>query len=182
MSQQRRRNWTRAALKVIVILIVLDVVLYTLVIRPLSGLAIRQQQRFTSARIQWLVQRTTLARTEARAAALPGDRDQLQAFILRHIPPRHDGYSRAARLIQRLSEQSGVELTGIKYTLNKTQPDPLDHLGLETSAEGPFPNLLNFAHALETSGDFVVVHSFTFAAGDQGVLALHLKADLYMTP
>ncbi|MGH9398116.1 MAG: hypothetical protein ACRD18_14850 [Terriglobia bacterium] len=182
MSQQRRKTWTRTAAKVILIVIALDVVLYAAVDQPLARLLTHEQERFTATRVQWLRQRDALARIEKRDAALPVDHEQLQAFLKHHIPLRHEGFSRAAGLIQRLTQQSGVELTGIKYSLDKTHSEPLEHLGLETSVQGPFPNLLSFAHALETSSDFIVVRSFTFAGGDQGVLALHVKADLYMAP
>lgn len=182
MSQQRRRNWTQTAAKVIVVLIALDAVLYIGAVRPLSTLVAHEQERFTSTRLEWLTQRGSLARLSRRDAALPADQKQVKSFLEAHLPVRHQAYSRTAGLIQRLSQQSNVEITGVKYSLEETRKTPLESLGLEASAQGPFSNLLSFAHGLETSSDFIVLRSFQFVPGDQGVLALHLKADLYMAP
>ncbi|MGH9451937.1 MAG: hypothetical protein ACRD11_15615 [Terriglobia bacterium] len=182
MSQQRREKWARTAAKVIVGLIVLDVILYAAAYQPLGRLVAREQQGFTATRAQWLRQRDSLLRLEKRDAALPVDQKQLHAFLQQHVPSRHDAFSRAAILVQQLTQQSGVDLTGIKYSLDKTRSQPLEPLGLETSVQGPFLSLLSFAHLLETSRDFIVVRSFTFAGGDQGVLGLRVKADLYMAP
>lgn len=182
MSQQRRRNWTRTAAKVIVVLVAVDAVLYVAAVRPLSNLVAHEQERFSATRLEWLRQRGSLARLNRRASAVPADQKQVKAFLEEHLPVRHQAYSRTAGLIQRLSQQSNVEITGVKYSLDDTQKTPLESLGLEASAQGPFPNLLGFAHGLESSGDFIVLRSFQFVPGDQGVLALHLKADLYMAP
>lgn len=182
MSQQKKKNWTRTAAKIIVVLIVLDALVYVGADQPLHRLLAREQQHFTATRMQWLRQRTALDRIETRDAALPADQEQIQSFFKRHAPSRHQAFSRAAGLIQTLTARSGVQLAGIKYSLEKAHSDPLEHLGLDATVQGPFPNLINFAHGLETASDFIVVRGFTFAPGDQGVLALHLKADLYMAP
>jgi len=42
--------------------------------------------------------------------------------------------------------------------------------------------VLNFAHALETASDFLLVRSFTFERGESGTVALRLGADLYLKP
>lgn len=182
MSQQRRTNWARTAAKVVVVLIVLDVALYAAAVRPLGSLLAHEQERFTSARLDWLRERDVLNRLRRRDAALPGDQRQVEAFLEKHLPVRHEAYSRTSSLIQRLSQRSSVEITGVKYSLEDKQTTPLKRLKLDATVQGPFSNLLSFAHGLETASDFIVVRSFTFEPGDQGVLALHLRADLYMAP
>lgn len=182
MSQQRRRNWTQTAAKVIVVLMALDAVLYVAAVRPLTNLVAHEQERFTATRLEWLRHRASLARLSRRDEALPVDQKQVKAFLEEHLPVRHQAYSRTAGLIQQLSQRSNVEITGVKYSREETQKTPLESLGLEASAQGPFSNLLDFAHGLETSSDFIVLRSFQFVPGDQGVLALHLKAYLYMAP
>lgn len=182
MSQQRRTNWTQRAAKVIVVLVALDAVLYVAAVRPLSNLVAHEQQRFTATRLEWLGQRASLARLSRRDAALPADQKQVKAFLEAHLPVRHQAYSRTAGLIQQLSQRSSVEITGVKYSLEEKQKTPLESLRLEASAQGPFSNLLDFTHGLETSSDFIVMRSVQFVPGDQGMLALHLKADLYMAP
>lgn len=182
MSHERRRRWTGKAAKVILVLVILDILAYAALDRPLGNLVAREQDRFNSARLDWRSQRAALARLERRVAALPEEQAQTQAFLDQHIPPRRQAFSRAAMLIENLTGKSQVELSAIKYTPDAAHGEPVSRLNLDASVKGSFDNLLAFAHALETADDFIVVRSFKFAAGDGGVLALHVNADLYLTP
>lgn len=182
MSHERRRRWAGKAAKVILVLAILDILAYVAVYRPLGSLIMREQERFNSARLEWRSQRINLARLQHRVAALPNEQSQAQAFLDKHIPPRRQAFSRAASLIEDLTQQSRVELSAIKYTPDSQRGEPVSHLNLDANVKGSFDNLLAFAHALETADDFIVVRSFKFAAEDGGVLALHVNADLYLTP
>ncbi|MGH9345396.1 MAG: hypothetical protein ACRD19_16740 [Terriglobia bacterium] len=182
MSQQRRKKWAEKAAKVILVLVILDILAYAAMERPLSSLVVRKQDQFTGARLEWQRQRENLALLQKRVAALPVERRQIQAFVDHHIPARREAFSRAATLIENLTQRSQVELSAIKYTPDKPGGGPIGRLNLDTSVKGSFENLLGFAHALETANDFIVVRSFKFAAEDGGVLALHVNADLYLTP
>ncbi len=182
MSQQRRKKWVGAAAKAILALVILDVLAYAALDRPLANLVAREQDRFTSARLEWWRERGNLALLQKHVDALPAEQRQIQAFLDRHIPSRREAFSRAATLIESLTQRSQVELLAIKYTPDESHGEPVGRLNLNTSVKGSFENLLGFAHALETSNDFIVVRSFKFAAGDGGVLALHVDADLYLTP
>ncbi|MGH9352642.1 MAG: hypothetical protein ACRD2G_10855, partial [Terriglobia bacterium] len=182
MSQQRRKTWAGKAAKVILVLVIVDILAYAAVDRPLANLVAREQDRFTSVRLEWWRERGNLARLQKRVAALPAEQRQTQTFLDHHIPPRREAFSRAATLIEGLTQQSQVELSAIKYTPGEAHGEPVGRLNLDTNVKGSFENLLGFAHALETANDFIVVRSFKFAAGDGGVLALHVDADLYLTP
>jgi hypothetical protein len=113
---------------------------------------------------------------------LPEAEKQLSAFLRNHVPSRRQGFSHAARLMRRLTEQAGLRLSGLGYKLESSENDPLQRLGMEVEVEGPFSSLLNFAHALETAGDFIVVRDFAFEPAEGQVVALRLGADLYLKP
>lgn len=182
MSLQRRKKWTQTAAKIILALAVLDALVYVVADRPLGGLIANEQDRFTNIRLEWWRQRASLAGVERRKAALPAEQQQIQTFLDQHVPPRREAFSRAAALIEQLTQQSGVHLAAVKYSPAQSKGEPLDHLGLETEVQGPFPNLLSFAHELETANDFTIVRGFRFATRNGGVLALHVNADLYLMP
>jgi Tfp pilus assembly protein PilO len=120
------------------------------------------------------------ARLEKFQTAVPETQDQLSAFMRGYIPPRRQGFSRAARLVRRLTEQAGVQLTGISYKLDSAADDPLERLGVELEVAGPFASLLNFSHALETASDFIVLREFAFEPAEGQNVALRLAADLYL--
>jgi hypothetical protein len=75
-----------------------------------------------------------------------------------------------------------VQLTGVSYRLQTDHKEPLQQLGLTVTVEGPFENLLQFAHAMETEKDLVLVRGLAFQQGKGGDLGLRLVADLYVTP
>ena len=121
-----------------------------------------------------------VARLEKSQALLPGAEGQLKLFQATYLSPRRQAYARAAGLVRELSETSGVQLTSVGYKLDSKHDAPLDRVGLEVSALGAFPGLIDFIHGLETTNGFIVVRNVTFTQGEGG-LGMRLAADLYMT-
>jgi len=182
MTRPSRKNWAQWAFKIGLVLLALDALAYAGMERPLAALLAGKQRQFTATRRAWQQERVQYSALEKRNAALPRQNHQLRAFLDRHLPPRREGFSSAALLIQRLTAQSGVQLSGVSYRVDRNKGEPLDHLGLGVYVQGPFSGLLSFVHALETSHNLVVVRSFKFESGDGGVLGLRLNADLYLMP
>jgi hypothetical protein len=53
---------------------------------------------------------------------------------------------------------------------------------VDVDVEGPFSSLLSFAHALETSDDFISLRDISIQPAEGSALKLHVGADLYLTP
>lgn len=182
IPKKRRRNWAKTALRIGLAILVLDALAYAALERPLAGLLAGKQRQFETTRLAWQQERNHWAALENRNAALPHENQQLRAFLGRHLPPQREGFSSAALLVQRLTQQSGVQLSGVSYRASRNKGEPLEHLGLSVYVQGAFPALLSFARALETSENLVIVRSFKFESAGPGVLGLRLKADLYLMP
>lgn len=135
-----------------------------------------------SVRAQVALEQIQVARLEKSRAMLPDAEGQMKLFLQDHVPSRREGYARAIHLVQSLAQKSGVQLDGVGYKLQQAHDEPLQHMTLEVGLVGPFAKLIDFAHSLETAGEFVVARSFHFAPGEGGKLTLHLSADFYMTP
>jgi len=180
MGKSRRRTVTRIVEGVAVGLVLLDVVLYFALVRPLRSMRAAEQVRYSATRGRVRELTVRAVRLEKFQTAVPETEDQLGAFMRSHIPPRRQGFSRAARLVRRLTEQAGVQLSGVTYKLDSSADDPLERLGIDVEVEGPFPSLLNFSHALETTSDFIVVREFAFEPTEGQGVALRLGADLYL--
>jgi hypothetical protein len=184
--RRKGKSWSDIAIRVAVLLLLLDALAYMGLDRPLSGLLAREQERFAATRLQLLTQRVALARLDQRDAALPAAQTQVRYFLNKHIPTRREGFSRAEMLIERLTQTSNVQLAGISCRLNRgytgKTKDPFERLRLDIFVQGPFDGLLAFEHRLETASDFIVVRGFQFASGQEGVLGLRLSADLYLMP
>ncbi|HZP00124.1 MAG TPA: type 4a pilus biogenesis protein PilO [Terriglobia bacterium] len=182
MSTIRRKLLTRILERVAVGLVLLDLVLYLAAVRPLDTLTRNEWNRMTATRQHVQKLENEVARLEDYQRDLPRTLKQIQAFQHDHVPPRRRGFSRAARLVRQLTEQSGLQLAGVAYKLNPAKNDPLERMGIEVNVAGPYPNLLKFSHALETSSDLILLRDFTFSPIEAGGLELRLTADLYLLP
>lgn len=182
MLRIHRKTVVQVTQWVAVALVLLDGILYLALARPLWQLAA------TGLRERDLMQRRVRDRQlriellKKLQAAVPRAEEEVKVFLREHIPPRRRGFSRAAHLVRSLTEESDVQLSGVSYRLDSSGDTPLERLSFEVTVEGHFPELLKFAHGLETASDFVLIRNFTFQPGEGGNLALRLAADMYLVP
>ena len=163
-------------------LVLLDVLLYFVMLRPVLALASSEQQQFAALRRRIFDGQVRLEQLNQFQEALPEAGKRLATFKQDHTPPRRQGFSQADKLVRRLTEEAGIQRKGVAYKLDTSTSAPLLRLNMVITVEGPFPGLLKFGHALETASDFIVLRSFNIAPGEGGVLDLRLVADLYLTP
>lgn len=183
MSRTRRKILIRIIQKVALTLALLDVVLYFAAVRPLDNLATQEWQHFNSERRRVQESQVRIARLQRSRTALPSTTQQLGAFTRDHIPSRRQGFSRAARLVQRLTNQSGVRLADApSYHLDWPQGEPFEHLGIELGVVGSFSSVLQFVHALETARDFILVRGLNLTSAEGSTVELRVTADLYLSP
>lgn len=181
MRSSRRKVFIQTMERAALGLGALDLLLWVALVRPYEQKVATEQQRFQAARRQLQEEKGRVAQLEKIQTT--GTDSELSDFLREHVPPRRRRFSRALRLVQRLTQESGVQLSGpVNYRPHYTRDEPLERLGIEVSVQGPFPSLMNFSHALETTKEFVLMRSFSFEVGEGGVLALRLAADLYVTP
>jgi hypothetical protein len=165
-----------------ILLVLLDVALYFALLRPVENLAASEQESFTVARRRIRESQDRIARLEKFKEALPSAGDMIASFTREHVPSRRQGFSEAARLLRKITEEAGIRLTSRTYRPPESHGELFEHMGIDVSAEGPFSGLLKFAHALETSSDFILIRDFNFQPGDGGALALKVGAELYLKP
>ncbi len=180
MRLSQSRFVARILERVAVGMVLLTLGFWLAVVRPYEDKLLAQQQAYRNARQQKLTMEARVARLEKIPVT---DADaELNQFESEHMPSRRRSFSKAADLVRRLTAESGVQLSGVSYRLGEVKDEPLQRLGIEVSVQGPFPSLLDFAHAVETSADFLVLRGFSLETGDGGTLALRMTADLYVTP
>jgi Tfp pilus assembly protein PilO len=180
MRLSQSRLAARVLERMAIALVLLALGVWLMAVRPLEDKLLAEQQAFRTARQQKVAAEARVARLEKIRVT---DADtELKGFVSEHMPPRRRSFSKAADLVRRLTEESGVQLSGVSYRLGEVKGEPLQRLGIEVSVQGPFPNLLGFAHAVETSSDFLVLRDFSLETGDGETLALRMAADLYVSP
>jgi Tfp pilus assembly protein PilO len=164
------------------LLVALDILLFFAAYEPLGSKMAAEQKRHRDARqmVRDLQARVDLL--DKFQAALPDAAKRLEDFGNKRTPPRRQGFSTAAHLIQNVADASGVKPLSVGYRLDTTRNDPLERLALDVTVQGSYLNLLKFTHALETANDFILVREFTITPLESGALNMRLGADLYVTP
>src|SRR6516165_11274954 len=93
------------------------------VVRPFEDKLRAEQQAYRNARQQKLAAEAQVARLEKIPVA---DADaELKDFESEHMPPRGRSFSKAADLVLRLAQESGVQLAGVSYRLGEVKGEPL---------------------------------------------------------
>jgi hypothetical protein len=164
------------------VLLLADVVIYFAAWRPMQTMAIAQHEQFNAARRRIFDDQEHIERLEKFKSLLPGAGQGLETVIRDHMPARRQAFSQAAKLVRRVTGQSGTELSSVAYKLDLKSTGPVERMGLAIGVLGPFPGLMKVAHALETASDFLVIRGFTIEPGENNMLNMRLDVDMYMTP
>jgi len=182
MKRERRKKIVRLFEAAALLVVALDLAVYFLVVRPLHAKVTQAEQSYHQASMRLQFQKTQVARLEKFQAALPVANNKLKDYLEHHVPPRDRVFSDAMHLVRVLTQKSGVQLDNLSYKLSSEKDEPFDQLGLDVTVEGPFANLLRFAHSLETSDDLILVRNFSFSSGEGNTVNLRVGGVLYLTP
>ncbi len=180
MRLRQSRLIARLLERVAVGLVLVTLGFWLLVVRPLGEKLRTEQQVYRVARQQKLAAESRVARWE-KIQVTNADAG-LKDFLNEHMPLRRRSFSKAADLVRNLSRDSGVQLASVSYRLSESKGELLQRLGVDVNVQGPFANVLKFAHAVETSPDFLLLRGFALEAGEGGTMALRMATDLYLRP
>jgi hypothetical protein len=182
MARLRRKTLHRILEAAALGMAALDLLFYVAVARPLADGVRDQQTRFAEARLQVRLIQARISEAQDELNQLPSTDAAMKKFLEAHVPPRQRGYSRAAGLVHKLTDDSNVQLKRVAYRLTVDPKEPLERLGIQVSVEGPFEGLLKFTHSMETTDNLLLVRGVILQPGDSGGLGLRLLAELYVTP
>jgi Tfp pilus assembly protein PilO len=182
MKRERRKKLIRFFEVVALAAVALDVAVYFLAVRPLGGDVAQAEISYRQASLQLQQRKARVERIEKFQAALPTAEDKLKEYLKDHVPSRRRVFSDAEHMVRTLTQKAGVQLDNVSYKLSSAKGEPFGQLGLDVTVEGPFPNLLKFAHSMETADDLVLVRNFSFATGQGNTVNLRLGGVLYLTP
>ena len=182
MKKNRRKALIRLLERAALGLIVLDVALYFAAVRPLHSRVAAAESSYHFSLGQMMQRQERVERLEKFQKTLPAADTQLTSFLGDHVPPRRHAFSDAAKLIRILTTRSGVQLDNVSYKLTAEKGEPFERLSIDVTVEGPFANVLKFAHALESARQLILLKSFSFSTAQGGAVSLQVGADLFITP
>ena len=185
MSTDRLGTLTKIIKRVALSLALLDVVAYFAVLQPVQNMWQASAERYDSLRLEGLKEESRVSRLKWYTDEVPAMQKDVDDFLDNEVQPKKKSFSRITRLVMGLADKTGVSLpaSAIGYQMDQQHAQLLDRMGLIVTVKGPFKNLLEFAHDLETtSDDFLVFRNVRLDAGEGGDLSLQLAADFYLTP
>lgn len=182
MRKDRRKKIIRFLEVAALAAVVLDIAVYLLAVLPLREKILHGENSYRQVFAQVQQRRQQVVELEKFNRALPAAEEHLQAFLKDHVPTRRRVFSDSAHLVRVLTQRSGVQLESVSYKLSSEKDEPLERLGLDVTVTGSFPNLLKFAHSLETADDLILVKSFMFSSGEKDNVTLRVSGVLYLTP
>ena len=182
MRRNRHQIVTRVFQVAGISLVLLDVLLYFVVYQQTQSQLSSELEQFASVRQRIFDGEARIERLTKYKAGLPETGKTLAALIEDHTLHRRQAYSQAFKLLRLVAEQSGAQLGKVDFKRNDRALGPVLPLGAAINVEGTFPQLLKFAHGLETSSDLLVIRSFSLTEGEDTPLQLRLLVDMYFTP
>jgi len=182
VTVSQRKQWTRGFGLAALSLLLVNWVGYFVVLRPLENRVEAVRSRRIWLQLDLAKERKRVSTLQQYVSELPAADAQVGQFVEKHIPPRQRAFSTADTLVAKLSQKSGIDLTGVAYKPETTHKNPLQWIRIDLDAEGGFNNLMDFLQQLQSGDDFALIRSFGLEVKDKGKLSLHLGADLYLTP
>ncbi len=182
MTKSRRKVLIRFFERAATGMVILDVAMYFIAVRPLRRQIVEAESSYHRVLQEVQQRQGRVDQLVSFQKSLPQADQQLKTFLGTHVPSRQHAFSEAARLIRVLTNQSGVQLDNVSYKLTREKDEPLERLGINIAVEGPFSNLLRFAHTLESAPQLILLKDFTFATSQGSIVSLQVGAELYLTP
>lgn len=182
MRRNRHQVVTRVFQIAGISLVLLDVVLYFAVYRETQSQLSSELDQFVSLRQRIFDGEARIERLTRYKAGLPDTGQKLASLIEDHTLHRRTAYSQAFKLLRQVAEQSGAQLGKVEFKRNDKAGGPVLPLGVAIDAEGTFPQLLKFAHGLETASELLVIRTFSMTEGEDTPQQLRLIVDMYFTP
>ena len=182
MNRRRRKTIIRFFERAALSMALLDLVVYFAAVRPLRSRGAEAEVSYRRAQAQEQQRQERVARLARFQEDLPHADAQLKTFLNDHVPTRRHAFSEASRMVRVLTTQSGVQLDNVSYKLTREKDEPLERLRINVVVEGPYANLLKFAHTLESASQLILLRDFTFSTNQGSIVSLQVGAELYLSP
>ncbi len=182
MKKRRRKEIIRLLERAAIGLVVLDVVVYFAAVRPLHARRAEAESSYDRVMQESELRQLRVAQLVKFRDDLPQADQELKTYLSDHVPTRQHAFSEAIRLIRVFTTESKVQLDNVSYKLTSEKDEPLERLRVDVAVEGPYKNLLQFAHILESAPQLILLKDFTFSTSQGNIISLKVGAELYLTP
>jgi hypothetical protein len=169
----------RAAVTTLVVVLVANLLVLVLVVRPLRAKTLGASDRATAAAAGLRAAQTELDQADALVKGKARADEELDAFYRKVLPSDLT----AARRMTYASLPALARKSGVRYAARTTEVETVDRdrrlqkMTIRMVLQGQYDNLRQFIYALESAPDFVIIDDVTLSEGS-GNEPLSLTVDL----
>jgi Tfp pilus assembly protein PilO len=162
--------------------LVVNVLVYALVVYPLSQRVANVEQRNQAAEAALRAARAEYAQANGTLTGKDRASTELATFYKDVLPPDLSGARRLTQLrLQQLARQSGLTFERAGYNpVPERNNSSLTRLNISMVLSGSYANIRTFIYQLETAPEFVVIDNVSLSEGaDAGQLSVTLQLSTY---
>lgn len=168
----------RRAVVMIAAVLVLNVLLYLVVVRPWNQSVANIEQRTLAAEQARAAAQTEFSQANGTLTGKDRATKELETFYSKVLAQDLSGARRLTYgRVQRLAEEYRLAYQGSRYEPVEERGSTLTKLKVNVELTGTYNNMRSFIHALETAPQFVVIENISLAEGS-GEGSLRLAMDL----
>lgn len=167
---------TRNRLKIVVgVLVLVDAAAIALLVTPMAGMQNARQQQLQQL---WQeVKSRQSAPWRGLEKKLPLAKEQIDDFSHQRFPSAE---SEIDADLGRLAGQTGVRVSGMKWSLKDTSIEGIQRVELAANLSGDYLQLVRFINALERNKLFFLVDGVELGGEQGGIVGLQIKLETYM--
>jgi Tfp pilus assembly protein PilO len=171
----------RRAVVTIAAVFVLNVLLYLIVVRPWNQSVATIEQRTLAAEQARSAAQTEFNRANGTLTGKDRASKELETFYSKVLAQDLSGARRLTYgRVQRLAQEHRLAYQSSRYEPVEERGSTLTKLKVNVELTGPYNNMRNFIHAIETAPQFVVIENISLAEGStEGSLRLAMDLSTY---
>jgi Tfp pilus assembly protein PilO len=171
----------RRAVILLMVGLVVNLLLYAFIVRPLSQRVANVEQSTLTAEQSLAAAKAEHGRASGTLTGKDRASKELATFYSTVLAQDLSGARRLTYgRVQRLASQSNLQYQGSRYEPVEERTSSLTKLKTSVELTGSYNNMRSFIHAIETAPEFVVIENITLGEGTgEGSLRLALQLSTY---
>ena len=169
---KRTRNRLQIA---VAALVVIDAIAIAMLVTPLAGMRETRQQEM---RELWQeLKSREFASWRGLDKKIPVAKQEIDNFYQQRFPMEESAISAE---LGRVASQTGVRVTGVKYTVKDAPVEGLQRVEIAANFSGDYLQLVRFVNALERDKLFFLVDGVDLGSEQNGIVGLQIKVETYL--
>jgi len=169
---KRTRNRLKLALGA---LLLVSAIAGAMLLTPIAGMRQAREQQLDGLRQE--IQQREDAPWRGLDKKIPQAKDQIEQFYQERFPIEQSAVDAD---FGRLAQETGVRVSGVKYTHKEAPVDGLERLEIEANLSGDYLQLVRFINGLERNQLFFLVNGVELGSEKDGIVALQIKVETYL--